>query len=57
MLTLAERLGQLPHSVTIWAVEGARVDAVREPGGDLSPAVEQALFDVAARIAAELHHA
>lgn len=57
VLTLAERLGQLPPSVTIWAVEGARVDAVREPGGDLSPAVEQALFDVAARIAAELHHA
>lgn len=50
VLQLAQRLGRLPPSVTIWGVQGERF----EPSAPLSPAIESVLPDIVETIAKEL---
>lgn len=57
VLHLAERLGELPPEVAVWAVEGAPAEPGCLPGGDLSPDVQRSLPQLAALISAELTHA
>lgn len=59
-LEIAERLGCVPRSVTIWAIEVATSNASDDEVSfvrDLTPAVAAALDDLLARLCAEVNHA
>jgi hydrogenase maturation protease len=57
-LDLAERLGQLPRQVTIWAVEGkSAASGAAVPEMTMSAEVEQALPQIIGLIQNELSHA
>jgi hydrogenase maturation protease len=55
VLTLAERLGQLPSQVTIWAIEARpALGTSLSPDDSISPELELAITHVSRLIAAEL---